>query len=467
MNKNTLKKYGLAFLIATLICLGFMIFMDVFLIAYDSSTYYENSFMFSNENGFSFANYPHFFRGFLYPFYVFMLRNLFELFSLSSIDAFRVGNMLFLSFNLGVIFPMLFEEIFKKKFNLIQVAFLSVAMNLFYNGIMQQVLSDMFSICTFAMAILVFLKLKNKMAKGANNYIIGISSFFIGFLLYCAYNSRTIYLYASILLIIVILIFAKKKIFITSFLVIGVLICALPQIIVNYNATDQFSISPPVQNIGNSTENLNLFQFRTGIMMSRYQTYVGDQSKGYQAGNVYYDQIGMDILEREGIEAFDSYSQLIGLYFKYPLDFIGIYTRNIVNFLDNRYGEIYIYDMDTPRTFKMFLNISILYILALGLYTQASKMKIDKCRLAALTLICFPSICTIPGAVEMRFFAPMFVVIYGFVGFGINYNILFNYMMENKIKVTLLFIALTMILLTIWSMSFTVPNGGPINLFQF
>ena len=458
---KAIKNILLGILVVFLINIAFIHLFPNTLMAYDSHDYFLKSYNFVNENGFSFLNYPHYFRGYVYPFYIFFCRNLFGFLGFTDIDSFKVANALGLSIFLGGILPYYLKSVLKVRTSILQVAILSIVLNFFYPGLMQSTLTDMFAVIFYLMGIFIFIDIyKNRQRS---TIFIFFASFFASSFFYFAYNARTIYMFSVAIVFISFIVYMMKN---TRYLqmsiaicaiVIGITIAALPQIAVNYQTTNKISYSVPVQVIPGMTENLNLFQLRAGIMYQRYQTYVGNDQT-INPGNAYYDLTGMDVLDIENVEYFESYGHYISVVLKHPFKMLGVYFRNICNFLDNRFGEIYVLDLKTNKTLHVTTNLLILSIFGTGLYFTLKNKKMNSLFIVNMISFIMPSLFLIPGAPEIRFFIPVFLYIYTFVIYNLDYKIYFNDLMKEKYKCFIITFIIVVILLFVWNNSYLNMN---------
>lgn len=461
-----LNKYVVFVLVALAVNVLFYSFFQNTLMAYDSMDYWNKSHTFITDQGFSLFNYPHYFRGIVFPFYIFIARNIFGVIGLGDIASFQIFNAVFIALFLGWVIPYGMKRVFDKESKWWQIFGLALLLNFFYPGLIQTTLSDFFALSMYVSSLLVlYCALKEK--YGIYRILLGL---FAGILAYCAYNARTIYLYSYILTVIIVIFMKidyKTK---STVLVVGLcgfLLTSTPQMIINHNGSGQLSFAVPVQVIPGMKEDLNLFQFRTGIMYQRYQTYIGPNS-AINPGNAYYDAVGTTILDNEKIEYFNGFDQYLNLVFKYPVSFVGIYFRNVCNFLDNRFGEIYITDLTVDKTFNVFLNLSLILTFIAGLTAMYTKHKKEKSqneqksveKFWLLLVVAFPSICTIPGAPEIRFFISLFLVLYVVVLWLNDYKEIVRLIKSNKIISLFLAIFVICVLLSIWSESFMHMNSN-------
>lgn len=374
------------------------------------------------------------FRGWLLP-YIFSMCYKFGMMFGSELLGYRI----FASFVFAFTFTFLFKKIAKiagfemsDQDTAVAGGVCGVVFYLFFRGLFVYTLSDFYAFTISLMSIILVHDLVEKKEK---LYVKGIRSFILGLFLYGAYNIRTIYLFLGLAcLAVLIALYLLKKRWMHMAVVLpvclaGMLICAIPQIVLNYHLSRIYSWWVP-------TEGLMLFQLHCGVYTQRYATYVGDLSQYGMAGRMFFvDKIGEAILQREQITEFTSYSQVFKLVLKYPLDFAGIYIRHLLNMLYPIYPAQYIQDIRRDKSLFLALFYTVLYI-ASSNFIHSFRLKSS--RWIWLGLLLLPCICILPGAVEIRFFIALHFVIYFYAFIGIKMWI--GRFRENKVRYSLLYL---------------------------
>lgn len=282
-----------------------------------------------------------------------------------------------------------------------------------FRGLYKYALSDIYAFLFLLLTIIVFGDLlKCDRIKPISRIV---SSFVLGYLLYGMYNIRTVYLYISILLIIVFLVVHcmieyRKYSYEVFMMILGILTGMFPMIRLNRVLFGKISWKIP-------TDELALFHIKSGISLDRYATYVGDEARYSSVSMFFYDKLGQKILEYEGIEEFTSWGEYIKLVFKYPLDFIGIYTRHIISMLYPIFPNQYIKSIDKDKSLLLILTFTLLFLCTVYLIKI---YRFDKKNMVILGVILFPCICILPGAVESRFFIGAYYLIGVFATMGIK-----------------------------------------------
>lgn len=371
------------------------------------------------ECGWNVKNIPDGFRGYVLP-YIFSMCYKFGMMTGREF----LGYWILSSFALAFTFTFSFYHIAKllkfelsDKYVCVGGVICGVIFWIFFRGVLIYTLSDFyaFSISLFSIILLNFiLQYKQKL------YIKGLEAFGLGLCLYGTYNIRTIYVFlllACLFLLVVWQLYKKRwiEMIITLTACLGGLgVCAVPQMLVNYNLQGIYSWKVP-------TEGLMLEQLKWGVWMERYATYIGDLSEFEGPAMHFVDNIGMNIInsmEKADLwTGFSSYKEFIGLIFSHPLDFAGIYMRHLLNMLYPVYPDLYIQDIVKDKSILLILFYTILFI-AISNFINSFRIKGGKW--VWLCFILLSCICILPGAVEIRFFISMHFIIYMYAVLGIK-----------------------------------------------
>ncbi|MDR1216842.1 MAG: hypothetical protein LBK25_09185, partial [Treponema sp.] len=167
---------------------------------YDSGAYWilSNSF---GKDGFFF---PNSIRGYVFPFFLHVGKSIFGFTGLDEIIRFRIFAALFASFILIFLLPenflsianksRTFESRKERRYFLISRLFLMIVFIYFWNGLLLYPLSDFYAFAFISIASVCAFKMGN------TEHILKIIgfSFICGVFTYAAYNTRTIYLFGAI-----------------------------------------------------------------------------------------------------------------------------------------------------------------------------------------------------------------------------------------------------------------------------
>ena len=252
--------------------------------------------------------------------------------------------------------------------------------------------------------------------------------FLTGIIIYITYNIRTIYQLTIFLFIILIFIYEfkrgnyKRLILSILFYILGVIIAALPQFIINYNL---YSIISPWIN------NKNLFaqQLFWGLEYPRYATAIGEN-----AGGLYFvDNVGSKITaDWLNSGAPISIASYIKYFFKYPLDYIGIIGRHFYNLLFILFPNQYVSSLDINLMFYSILSLIVVFIFCFLIYIYFKKNKFDWKKTIFIFVLIFPSLAISFGAVEERFMILPYLLIYSFIAF-FDYSKLKKYFNKKRV----------------------------------
>lgn len=227
-----------------------------------------------------------------------------------------------------------------------------------------------------------------------------------------AYNIRTIYLFAAIALFFVILfVFMRGKSWrlrtfgMLAFL-LGALIVATPQMLINKRI---HGTATPLVIAMVKGKPLMAQQLYWGMVVQRYETYAGKDSP---APSLYYrDPAGIALRDFDSSSSSDpNLRGYLAMVLRHPVHFLGIYGRHLVNGLDVRDGIVYAEKSSTNKSVVSFLCFCLLFFCVLIYGLRKEKRWIEAAYLAPILL---PVLAILPGAVETRFFIPIYLVLFG------------------------------------------------------
>lgn len=435
------------FIIITGIILGFSLLKNI---GYDS-WYYDcdmyralGNELFSND-GYNLLNLSTGFRGFIFPTILGLCEFVDKKFGMLSPVSFKILISLIYGFFFACVIPKLMVLLFGCKArgkNYSAVMHLALVM-LFFWGLFIYPLTDLFAMVLCVNAVICLL---------SADYLQGCKKilmfFFTGIFMYAAYNVRSIYLFSVLATIIVVVVINLKKdegiktLFYLFAFQAGMLFCSIPQIIINYHQYGSISMMLP-------TGGLMSQQLEWGIYYQRYETYVGTSYNTPKL--IFQDWAGTKILERAG--DISSIREYILLCFRYPLDFIGIYARHIINMLCPIYPEQYIYNLEINRNVLVILNYILLYVFGVWctvLLNYKRRIGDSLLRFLAIVIMLLPSIAIMPGALEQRFSIMIYVLILGCISYAIDYKLLLNTVKLHWIRYLWMFGMGLFIVLAVW-----------------
>ncbi|MBR6147715.1 MAG: hypothetical protein IKQ44_05055 [Lachnospiraceae bacterium] len=356
------------------------------------------------------------FRGYLLPFMFFLAYKLGKILGNQFIGLWILSGATFALLHTAVfrrIIGMLGFDTGDKKRTVICGGVAGCISALLFRGLYKYALSDIYAFTILLLTIIIFHDIISSENIGRIRRIISV--FILGFMIYGMYNIRTIYLFISVILLGVFIVYHclskyRKFWYEVPVMIAGLFTGMYPMIRMNRALLGITSWQIP-------TDGLMLVQIHAGIYTDRYATYIGDKERFSSAGVYFYDKLGQKILEYEGIETLETWGEYIKLVFKYPLDFIGIYTRHLISMLYPIFPNQYIKSVDKDKSFFLILTFTLLWVC--GIYL-IKIYRFDKKSIILLITILFPCLCILPGAVESRFFFGVYYLIAAYVTMGIK-----------------------------------------------
>ncbi len=313
--------------------------------------------------------------------------------------------------------------------------------NMFFYGLSIYPLSDLFAIVLCSIGIIILLQIE-KECEWKKCIIL---SFGLGCMLYFAYNVRTIYLFSGIYMLVRFWVWIVKssyklwkKMLLLCVNICGVLVASLPQLYMNYKQLGIISIKVP-------TNGLMLKQIYWGIRYQRYDTYIGLEERIPQM--YFVDPVGSALLAKEGIVEFSDWWEFFLFAIRYPCEIIGIYVKHIVNVLLPCWSNLYVTDVDNNKIFLGFIWYVCIFLFGVAVCNQMIKGKVLYNYIALLV----PVIFILPGAVEIRFVAALYIMVIGSLCYNIEWRSMKEYVSVNKVKLIVGFCTMGGLLLAIWT----------------
>lgn len=221
---------------------------------------------------------------------------------------------------------------------------------------------------------------------------------------------------------------------------LGSMFAAIPQIYMNYHMLGNISINVP-------TGGLMLQQVFWGIQYQRYDTYIGKAPEHVAPQMFFQDPVGFRLLNELGINGFSGWNEFIVFCLKHPLEVFGIYVRHFVNMLFSCWPDQYVNDLNNCKVILAVLSLMMFFVFGIAILNKLVSFKFFKNYTALLTPILF----IMPGAVEVRFFAALYIMVIGVLCYNTQWGKLWEYMLNNRVKVLVCFIIYSGLMLSIWS----------------
>lgn len=254
-----------------------------------------------------------------------------------------------------------------------------------------------------------------------------------GSMAYATYNIRVAYL-TPLLIFICLYIIAEckrkcKSCIVIFSLLIGGLIMALPQMMINSQYIEKWTPVVNTEQLYGEDNDLESVQLFWGLCTPRYETYDGDLNIYEENGVPFRDPVGQEIIRREGLEDKLTPSELFRLLLKYPGDIIGVYVRHFANIMVPLWRENCITDLYINKMLNIILSIGIWLLLAVYIMDIIANRKLSRdvyVNCIVVVLLVLPAIFQAVGGVEIRFFYICYILAYYFVCCKIKYKELWN-----------------------------------------
>ncbi|MBR0093239.1 MAG: hypothetical protein IJP92_16255 [Lachnospiraceae bacterium] len=343
------------------------------------------------------------------------------------------------------------------KADFLKVGVFASLLFILFKGTITYPLSDLFALICMVLALSFIHRLYLMEDSQYSSAVRYYTYFFVysvlcGLFSYAAYNVRPIYLFSAIFVLVLYVIDRfrnqherRRKLIpmYTGAYGVGACASALPQLLMNIKNNGLFTAF--VQN-----EGLMLRQMFWGLQLQRYDTYLyytTDQSH-LTAKVEFIDTTGRELLHMYGLETFHTWGEYIKLFFRHPIDMICIYIRHFVNYLFPCWPEMYIENLHKSKVGWGVLGFTILFCAVLSMLNGLSY---NRRAFLYYTCICLPSLFIIPGAVEYRFSIGIYVSCLALLCFNTDWTALINYVKERKLKLSILYVVLLALVLSIWS----------------
>ncbi|WP_311238353.1 MULTISPECIES: hypothetical protein [unclassified Xanthomonas] len=353
------------------------------------------------------GTFPQTIRGYAYPLLLTPFRLVFDHSQTAGLFFLKAGQSIGYGYAFSILIPNLYRSMFGGKLTTVRRIIPSLLTAVVFPGLVSYPLSDAPSLGLMALSLhLAISSIRSKSFAGL---------LLTGIICYFTYNVRTIYLFSFISLAIVVTCFFAKdiqrKALALTFFLLGSLIGALPQMAINYK---HHALASPL--VVTDVRGASLFarQLTWGMVVDRYETFI-DSDTQQAIPTFYANDRGAAVLEKNGGFAENqSFTKIFAMMTDNPITFAEIYLRHTASALDARDGEIYTRQPSSEKNVKslIFLVIVTFGITQLGKAILSTSQEPRRTKaLYALTLIA-PCIAIVPGAIETRFFLPLYCMSY-------------------------------------------------------
>lgn len=388
--------------------------------------------------------------------------------------AFRLLSSVWISFILTVALPYFYTQLLPDKHLRISVGTrlgMVVLMILFWRGLILYPLTDFYAFSFMLIsACLLFAIVRLEEDHKKNRFISPcsiLSAVGAGFFAYAAYNFRTIYLFAAAGLFLLAIRLHWRKGFLHLMLIIGCMLagsilCSLPQIITNYYSTGTLTMSVLTSADGSYPHGLFAYQCLSGILYQRCDAFTPTLTKATGIKRFFlFDPVGQQIFQLDKLSCDAPLSTFFRSLFRHPLEILGIYVRHLINMLNPVFGEIYI---ENSHQFKLHLTL-INYLMMVGTFIGLLSSKVRGAHSVAkktatvgaiwgLLPLILPCVMLLPGAVELRFFLPIYLLMYAYLLFAADWKSIIAWIRERRTATIIVASLVFIVLLSIWSAAF-------------
>lgn len=181
----------------------------------------------------------------------------------------------------------------------------------------------------------------------------------------------------------------------------GALVLVTPQVVVNVQHHDQFGVTPV------RASDLTLFQLSQGLLLERYDTYIGDDETVPPSLRF---ESPRTTAELGRYHIFPSLADYASYTVRHPFASGRVFVRHVVNGLDTRFGGTYLTDLDDGDLVWPITNYALLMaaVATIGV-RRARRPRTDWRSPTTYCLVVLAACCatSIAGAMEARFLMPL------------------------------------------------------------
>ncbi len=405
---------------------------------FDSNTYfYAADSIISSRNLFAYAETV---RGVVLPLICSVTKHAFYPILHKEILSYGVFVSVIFGLCFAVILPKILEKIAGTEFPLEFLFVFPTTICVFWWGLIVYPLSDCWAFCFLTFSIFSVLKVLG-ISKKENEKDGFIEKLLVAFwgagAAYAAYNVRTVYLYSigmlAVVFLIKLLITRDKKLIFGVILasIMGFLLVAAPQMAINQQVYGY--CTPEIFGVKSFSNGMSLsvWQCKVGVSVQRYDTYIGDLQEFPQASMYFMDPSGQQFTDDVNFQQIATLTDYLKFIVKNPQQMSALLLRHLLNMMNNCYPETYVLDITRSRIPE---NIAVIMFWYTGLLALIWKLKGkvtsalsdknkrkwpfgDWLKTTGIWIIIWliPSLIIIPGAVEVRFLFPVYMVLNLFV----------------------------------------------------
>lgn len=273
---------------------------------------------------------------------------------------------------------------------------------LFYRGIIFFPLSDLFAL---SLAIISGCFAARYVDENTSTWWTVGSGFFA----YLAYTTRSVYIVTLIGTLVFFFVDQKKewkkKAEVLVGYLLGIIIAAVPWIYINYCYSNSITILV-------NNENRYANQLFWGLEYTRYEAFTGTDQNIQKGGVRFVNETGRTLINIYSQKKSNIYTVwgYLKLCVSYPVEVASIVGQHIVNALFPLFPEQYTGDLHKGRLLNGIMGVGYWYLFMLVTRWRIKTKKYTFCQINWLVLMISPSIITIPGAGEHRFYLLLYIM---------------------------------------------------------
>ena len=414
---------------------------------YHDSLYYWG---FANEFGsekFSLLNYSNELRGYLFPFLLFILKKQADLFGLDAKLLFYVYSALFFTILSVFIIPWSFRTIFQRRTFLWGRLLITLLLFFFWRGHFLYPLSDFPAFASLLIGVTLLL-------SSLMDRTVPLWALCIGLFIGVAVNIRPVYQVSLVIITPLVLLHlhkikAVRGITWISLVLLGFILILLPQMQINRT---HFKVNSPwVLARVAGDENLYTKQLFWGLGTQKVETNIGNN---YPLNVVVYRDQFILTLQKTNLLREKTFSRYVKIIKRFPLETAVSYFRHLFNGLDIFFPTPYVKNVYANHTLLSLVNYLIWFLVILHLL-KIDLTKRDYLSVLGVISLLSPVVLAIPTAIEVRFFLPVYMLAYGTVAFGIDYEAIAKNLLDNRWKILRFFVIGILWIILCFSLSMT------------
>lgn len=374
----------------------------------DGANYWELANTFTHHGHFSLLNFESSGRGYVYPLFLLVVKELGDALSWTASSSVKLFNVTVYALIGAVLAPRLAEITWPEQhWGFLRRAVLTAVVIVFWSGELNYPLSDFPGLALALVALIAI-------ASPDNPWLMLIA----GAAGAMAINVRAAYLPLMLVLVLIAAAawfgrghvqrkFRSRRTLGVCMLVLGFAAVSLPQSIAEHRHYGTWLFIP------GRPETVTQEHYVEGMYAQRYDTIVvgGEIYPG-----IYLDKTGLRILEEQPNDEITSLTGYMGVIFDHPLAMTELLGRHLINGLDMRYTSAYIEHIDSGGKLGLRLAGFLLVFLALvRMLWPAARRSLGPTRWRYPVALVFCCLSSIPTPMQTRYLLPLWVLLCMFV----------------------------------------------------